>query len=103
MIDFPPELDTPDFHLAWTSWEAHRREIKKKLTPTSTSRQLASLAAVGVANAIRAIETSIEKGWTGLFPEHGPVRNGKPSIYDPLKVAAARAAQDGSLDREHGT
>jgi hypothetical protein len=84
VINLPPALDTPEFHAAWTAWEAHRREIRKKLTPTSQSRQLASLAAVGVANAIRTIEVSIEKGWTGLFPEQ--IRgNGKPALYQGLK------------------
>ncbi len=85
MITFPPELDTPEFHVSWASWEAHRREIKKKLTPSSVSRQLASLSAVGVANAIRAIERSIEMGWTGLFPEDVRTRSGKPDLYQGLR------------------
>jgi len=84
MIDMPPELNTPEFHVAWRAWETHRREIKKKLTPTSVSRQLTSLAAVGAANAIRAIETSIEKGWTGLFPEQ--TRGGRLELHSGLKA-----------------
>lgn len=100
MIEFPNELDVPAFHEAWAAWETHRREKKQKLTPTSISRQLASLKAVGVANAILAIERSIEKGWTGLFPEDSP--KGKSGSYQGLKGFAARAAEDGSMHKEFG-
>lgn len=80
MIDMPPELDVPDFHIAWRAWEAHRREIKKKLTATSSTRQLASLSRVGVANAIAAIERSIEMGWVGVFPESLPTSKNDGAI-----------------------
>ena len=39
VVDFPKSLDCPDFHLAWSEWEQHRKEIKKKLTPSTTSKQ----------------------------------------------------------------
>ena len=62
----PPSLDTPEFREAWQEWETHRREIRKRQTPTSRKRQLASCEKMGVARAIAMIENTIEKGWMGL-------------------------------------
>jgi DNA-binding MarR family transcriptional regulator len=65
-IELPFSSD--EFREAWTEWEQHRREIKKPLTPTSTERQLKTLASIGEAEAIAAIHRSISNGWTGIFP-----------------------------------
>lgn len=61
------------FGEAWASWCQHRKEKKEKLTETSVKMQLKALRAMGEATAIRAIEFSIEKGWTGIFPPKEPV------------------------------
>ena len=55
-----------EFLEAWKSWTTHRREIKKRLTPTQTTAQLKSMAKMGEARAIAAIYHTIEKGWQGL-------------------------------------
>ena len=72
----PKELDSDVFREAWGRWTAHRKEIKKKLTPTTTAAQLKRLAAWGEARAVAAIERSIEAGWTGIFEEKKNGGNG---------------------------
>ena len=81
-VQFPDVLNTSSFREAWSSWEQHRTEIRKKLTPRAISMQLKMLAE-NHTKAIGIIETSIRNGWTGLFPDkaknepqrsHPPVR-----------------------------
>ena len=74
----PPEgvavvlpFDSEAFRDAWITWERHRKEIKKKLTPSTIEKQLAAIAKMGEAEAIEAINNSVEKGYTGIFPPSG--------------------------------
>ena len=69
VVSIPTELDSEIFREAWKRWTAHRTEIKKKLTPTTTAAQLKKLAGWGEARAVAAIEQSITAGWTGIFEE----------------------------------
>lgn len=69
IVVFPESLNSPDFKKAWSEWEQHRKEIKKKLTPTTIKRQLKTLSQFKIEIAISSIEKSIQQGWTGLFPE----------------------------------
>ena len=63
-----PDLASDDaFVDAWRDWDRHRREIKHRLTKTSVSKQLKTLATVGPKEATARIEQSIEQGWQGLF------------------------------------
>ena len=55
------------FHLAWSTWAKHRKEIGHPLTPTATSQQLTKLSAMGEARAIAAIEHPVANGWQRLF------------------------------------
>jgi DNA-binding MarR family transcriptional regulator len=66
LIELP--FSSESFKEAWTDWQQHRREIKKKLTPTSTKQQFKELSQMGEAAAIEAIHHSIGKGWQGIFP-----------------------------------
>lgn len=50
----------------WERWEQHRKEIRKKLTPTTIKSQLRMLEK-HKANHVEIIEKSIQNGWTGLF------------------------------------
>lgn len=59
-------LDCPNFYAAWRDWWEHRREIRKRLTPTAIRKQLKELEAWGADRAIAAIEHTVAKGWTGL-------------------------------------
>lgn len=76
-ISFPEKLRTPEFSEAWQSWLKFRREIKKKLPPSTITKQLKLLATFGSSKAVRSIDCSITNGWQGLFdPE---TQNGKAS------------------------
>lgn len=63
--DLPFSSD--QFQEAWNDWKQHRIEIKKKLTPLTTSQQLKKLSEMGEERAIAAIYHTIEKGWQGIF------------------------------------
>lgn len=67
-ILFPTVLDTPEFKETWEIWAQFRKEIKKKITPTTAIAQLSKLEKVGSDAAIKMIKQSIENGWQGLFP-----------------------------------
>lgn len=72
-------LDNPPIWLnlkAWAAWEQHRKEIKRKLTPTSTRLQLKFLEE-HKENHTQIIKNSITNGWTGLFP----LKDRKPQKY----------------------
>ena len=67
----------------WAEWEQHRKEIRKKLTPTTTLKQLKQLKKIGTARARAALEHSIQQGYSG--------------IYEP------RTTKDGSQDKNNVT
>ena len=70
-VTIPDELDTREFKIAWKEWELHRREIGKRLTPSTRKKQLARLAAMGTGRAVETIQHSIAQGWCGLFEQNG--------------------------------
>lgn len=65
--EIPKELNTPEFLKAWAEWQQHRKEIKKRQTPLSVSKQLNKMSQWGPARAITAINHSIESNWQGIF------------------------------------
>ena len=73
-VEIPSKLDLPEFQQAWADWCQHRSELGKKLTPTSVTRQLNKLVDLGPQSAVEAINYSIEKGWTGIFPRKSESR-----------------------------
>lgn len=80
--ELPAELDSDEFRAAWASWVDHRGEIRKKLTPTSVTKQLRELAQMGQRRAIAAIEWTVAKGWQGIR-EPEPPRGGKMLFDQP--------------------
>jgi len=68
-IVFPDSLKSPEFETAWNEYVEHRRQLRKPLTPLAAQKQLAKLAAIGMARAIAAINHSIANGWSGIFEE----------------------------------
>lgn len=83
--DLPLPFDSPDFAETWEQWKNHRREIRKKLTPTAVQQQFALCRKVGKADAIEMIQTSIRNGWTGLFePQTNRGKSPAPSEDDPF-------------------
>ena len=91
VIEIPASLQTPEFAAAWERWGQHRREIKKPLTPTSSDRQLASLASMGPARAVAAIDHTIEKGWQGI---REPDVGRQPGLYPPSGQRIAPGVHD---------
>lgn len=86
----PDNLDNEEFRRAWSEWVEFRREIKKKLAPSTVSKQLKELATWGSAKSIQAINSSIHNGWQGLFdPEQKPGRatgdSGSDKAWQTLK------------------
>lgn len=71
---------SPEFAAAWSDFEQHRRELRKKLTPRAAALQLKKLEAMGEPRAIAAIRHSVGNGWQGIFEPHsigsGPNRGG---------------------------
>jgi hypothetical protein len=57
------------FEQAWKDWQSHyKQKTKKNITPTSAKRSLNKLATMSEQDAIEAINHSIERNWTGIFP-----------------------------------
>lgn len=84
--------DSPELREAWCDFCDHRREIKKKLTPTSCRKQLAELGEMDVQRAVRMINHTIAKGWTGLRePDQA---RGHPPGSEAAEVEAKQREQD---------
>mgnify|MGYP003627900666 CR=1 FL=1 len=77
-ITIPDQLNTPEFNQAWEDWGNHRKEIKKTLTPSTTTRQLNKLLKMGAGKAIAALNNSIEKGYTAIVEPYEANGSGKP-------------------------
>lgn len=87
-LKIPTELDRPDFKLAWSEWEGHKRAMRKTITPQGASRQIATLAEWGAQRAIAAIHYSIEKGWQGIFePRTTALSASKPTVNEAPKIS----------------
>lgn len=67
IVPIPDSLSTPGFKASWTEWIRYRRKRKLTLVPLTLTKQLEKLEKLGEANAIQAIENSIQNGWQGLF------------------------------------
>jgi hypothetical protein len=63
------EIDTPTWldKETWSEWVQYRKELKKKLTPTTIKRQIKLLENYKKDHK-KIIIQSIRNGWTGLFP-----------------------------------
>jgi hypothetical protein len=68
-VELPDELQTPSFREAWADWLEDRKDRREPVTPLAAKLQLKKLSKLPVGQAIQTIQTSIEKGWKGLFPE----------------------------------
>jgi hypothetical protein len=62
-----PPFFGEQFKEALALFEQHRKEIRKKLTPTARSLLYKKFTAWGEARATAAMLYSIENGWTGVF------------------------------------
>jgi len=76
-------MSSERFAEAWKLWVQHRKEIRKKLTPTTERLQLKKLVQWGEEVAIRSIYQSIENGWQGLFYPKEQPQPSKPAAETP--------------------
>lgn len=84
MPAIPESLDTPAFKAAWSDFIDHRKSIRKPMSPKAASLNLNTCLTIGHDNAIRAIETSIANGWTGIFePKAATAVNGSKPKTEP--------------------
>jgi hypothetical protein len=95
----------------WGEWLEYRKEIKKRMTPSTVKRQGAFLAKHDHDTQKLIIDQSIRNGWTGLFDlkesnnghaqkTTGPGRNPRrlsPSERVRAKAAQRAAERDGSF------
>lgn len=86
------------FKEALALYEQHRKEIRKKWTPTARSLMYKRWAGWGEARATAAILYSIENGWTGVFEERQNGNGYQPSS----KASRTQAAVDSVLEEARG-
>ena len=67
MPSIPEALNTPAFLSAWDDFTAHRKSIRKPLSPKAAELNLKKCLELGPDTACNAIEQSIANGWTGIF------------------------------------
>lgn len=63
-----PPFSGTKFTDTLAAFEIHRKEIGKTLRPTGRKALYAQLESLGEVVATEALETSIARGWTGVFP-----------------------------------
>lgn len=66
VVAIPDSLNVPAFLEAWSLWQEHLREKRKKPTPLSTRMLFRELADMGPDRAVAAINRSITKGWASI-------------------------------------
>lgn len=69
LSDIPLTLHAPDFLAAWRDWCEDRRERRKPMTRRAATIALNKLATMTPDAAAAAIRYSIERGYTGIFPD----------------------------------
>jgi hypothetical protein len=86
----PESLRTEQFQKALTDWRKHRKEIRKKWTPSMEEKQIKRLADWGAERAVAAIDHSIANGWLGI---HEAKENGDPRLAAKSESVAERYAR----------
>jgi hypothetical protein len=93
--------DSPALLSLWEDWFIHRKEMgkKKQMTWMSAKHQIEMLSQLTVDEAIQSLETSIQAGWTGLFPpkkqtSNGYAHVGKPKYENPGVVYGIQYYRD---------
>ena len=77
-FDWPlAHADHAPLRAAWADWTADRRERGKSLTRRAAVMQVKTLGGLSPPHAAIELNTSIERGWTGLFPSEERNPNAK--------------------------
>jgi len=61
------DLLSGDLKIAYAEWIQYRKELGKKITPSTAKKQIRFLGGRDPAVSVAIINQSIENGWTGLF------------------------------------
>ena len=61
-------ITTKPYIKGWEEWVVYRKEIKKKMSPSTVKRQVSMLEKHDPDTQEAIIHQSIQNGWTGLFP-----------------------------------
>lgn len=101
-VTIPDGLNTPEARQALEDWQQHRKELRKKLTPSAERALLRKWSKIGPARFIAAVEHSIENGWQGLFEPktNGEVRERQPTGDDAAAVMEKHTAEVLARKRE---
>ena len=92
-VEFPAELNTPEFQTQWKAYEAYRRENRfRPLKPSSVKAKLKEMSDWGHAQALQAINDTIANGWQGIFPPKTPPNT--PPQFPPFAARAPRAPEN---------
>ena len=67
-IEFPSEINTPQFRESWESWCDDCDERGIPIGKTAATKQIEACARAGPHEAVAAINRSINGRWKGLFP-----------------------------------
>ena len=79
---------------AWEAWEIHRKEIKKRLTPSAIRLQWKLLQQYDKETQLEMIENSIRCSWTGLFPLGSSNGTKKLSASERVRISTEKQASD---------
>jgi hypothetical protein len=99
-LRIPDGLSTPEFQSAWTDWQHHRREIKKALTPTQTTKQLEQFAEWGVSRSVAAIRHTIRMGWQGIREPETPSGSFKGNGQSSHEAAMRQLEKMGKIGKD---
>ena len=69
---------------AWFDYVQHRKEIKKKITPLSETKQKNILRRFDFESQQKIVDTTVANGWIGLFPERIKERGKKLTYAEQL-------------------
>ena len=88
-------LPNTDGIRGWQEWVDYRKEIKKKMTPSTVNKQVKFLSGRTAQEQQAIIDQSITNGWTGLFEvNNGNKQSGKQYQGRQTAAGAAQALRD---------
>lgn len=74
----PERMRSEKFIAKWREWEHYRRNRKKAISEAAATKQLKMLSELSEADAIAAIDQSIQNDYQGIFPPKGNMPNNQP-------------------------
>lgn len=78
-----------EFSAAWSAFREHRARLRKPMTARAQELNLAKVAKLSEAEAIRWINTAVERGWQGLYEPTG----GQQKVASPSKPRPSIAGE----------